>query len=132
MVLLATQAVTGLVLAGTDIFYPPFGSWIAGWIAAEGVDPATLVPYASEMYDEQAFEDMRDFRKPFIMTHIYAFYALVVMIVVHVAAVIMTEIREGGSLISALFTGRKILPGTPVDLKQPNDPEQVRRAANEK
>ena len=28
--LLIVQAVSGLVLAGTDIFYPPLGSWIAG------------------------------------------------------------------------------------------------------
>jgi hypothetical protein len=45
--LLLVQAVTGLVLAGTDLFYPPIGSWIAGWVAGPGIDPATLVPYSS-------------------------------------------------------------------------------------
>jgi cytochrome b len=34
----------------------------------------------------------------------------------HVIAVIVTELREGGSLISAMFTGRKIFPGPPEDL----------------
>lgn len=131
LVLLVTQAVTGLVLAGTDIFYPPIGNWIAGWIAAEGVDPGTLVPYAEEMYDEQAFQDMRAFRSPFIKTHVFAFYALVVMVVVHVAAVIITEIREGGSLVSALFTGRKILAGTPVDLVKSNDTNEGESATIE-
>ena len=45
LILLVLQAVTGLVLAGTDIYYPPFGYWIASWIAAPGVDPATIAPY---------------------------------------------------------------------------------------
>ena len=34
---------TGLVLAGTDLFYPPIGAWIADHIAAPNVDPTTLV-----------------------------------------------------------------------------------------
>jgi len=40
-VLLIVQAVTGLVIAGTDIFYPPFGYWFANWVAAPGVDPSS-------------------------------------------------------------------------------------------
>jgi cytochrome b len=35
--------------------------------------------------------------------------------VVHVAAVVSTEIKEGGRIISAMFTGRKIIRGHPVD-----------------
>lgn len=121
LVLLFVQAVTGLVLAGTDIFYPPLGNWIAEWIAAEGVDPANLVPYAKEMYNEQAYQEMRAFRKPFITTHVYNFYALLVVIAAHIAAVVITEIRERGTLISAMFTGRKIVDGFPQDNTEPND-----------
>lgn len=115
LVLLLIQAATGLVLAGTDIFYPPFGSWITSWIAPAGVDPSTLVPYAKETYDEQAYKAMRGFRKPFIITHYYVFYALLTVILVHIAAVIVTELSHGSTLISAMFTGRKTIPGTPVD-----------------
>ena len=113
--LIVVQAVTGLVLAGTDIFYPPFGTWIAEWIAAPGVDPATLLPYSPQLYDAAAFESMRAMRKPFALVHLYSFYALLVMIVLHVAAVVVTELREGGSLVSAMFTGRKIVHGRPED-----------------
>lgn len=121
LVLLFVQAVAGLILAGTDIFYPPLGSWIAKWIAAEGVDPASLVPYAKEMYDEQAYQEMRAFRKPFITIHLYAFYALLAVIIAHIAAVIITEIRERGSLISAMVTGRKIVECVPEDHLEPDN-----------
>ncbi len=113
--LIAIQVITGLVLAGTDLFYPPIGYWIAQWVAAPDVAPDSLVPYAPKMYDAAAYESMRAFRKPFALVHLYSFYLLVVVAVMHVAAVIITELREGGSIISAMFTGRKIISGRPVD-----------------
>lgn len=113
--MLLTQAVSGLVLAGTDLFYPPIGSWIAGWVAAPGIDPATLLPYAKETYDAVAYEEMRAFRKPFITVHEYGFYLLLGLIFVHILAVVITELREGGNLISAMFTGRKVLNQEPAD-----------------
>jgi cytochrome b len=116
LILLVIQATTGLVLAGTDIFYPPLGGWIAEWVAADGVDPGSLVAYAPAMYDEQAYQGMRAFRSPFITTHVYAFYTLVVVIVAHIAAVVIAEVRNGGSLISAMITGRKVFSDPPSDV----------------
>jgi cytochrome b len=123
LILVIIMAVTGLVLAGTDLFYPPFGHWFAKWIAAPGVDPSTLVPSAREMYDAEAYKSMRAFRKPFIVLHLYSFYILAGAIVLHVAAVVFTEIKEGGSIISAMFTGRKILDQRPED-EEYTDKEQ--------
>jgi len=113
--LLVVQAVTGLVLAGTDIYYPPIGSWIANWIAAPGIDAATLIPYSKELYDEESYNAMRSFRKPFITLHYYTFYALLVFIVIHIFAVIITELKERVNLISAMFSGKKILTKPPED-----------------
>jgi Ni/Fe-hydrogenase b-type cytochrome subunit len=115
LLLLVAQLATGLVLAGTDLFHPPIGYWIARWVAAPGVDPATLVPYTPELYDKAAYDEMRAFREPFETVHIVSFYALLVVVVAHVAAVVITEIREGGDIISAMFTGRKIISGRPAD-----------------
>ena len=115
LLLLLTQAITGLVLAGTDLFYPPLGAQIAGWVAASGVDPATLVPYAPELYDKSAYEAMRAFREPFITFHYYNFYALICLAVIHTLAVVVTELREGGGLITAMFTGNKTLNVPPAD-----------------
>lgn len=115
LLLLLTQAATGLVLAGTDLFFPPIGGWIAQWVAAPGVDPSTLVPYAKEMYDATAWDSMRAFRKPYATLHVYSFYALCVMVALHIAAVVVAELRESGGLVSAMFSGRKVLSGKPVD-----------------
>jgi Ni,Fe-hydrogenase I cytochrome b subunit len=113
--LLFVQLTTGLVIAGTDLFWPPFGHWFAQWVAAPGVDPATIQPGASGLIDEASYKAMRTFRGPFVQTHEFAFYALTVVIVLHVIAVVITEIHEGGSITSAMFTGRKILTREPPD-----------------
>jgi Ni/Fe-hydrogenase 1 B-type cytochrome subunit len=109
LLLLLTQMITGLVLAGTDLFYPPIGRWIAGQVAAPGVDPGSLVPYSPALYDPEAYAAMRATRAPFVRIHGYAFYALLVLAALHIAAVVATEVRGGGNLVSAMFTGKKIL-----------------------
>ena len=115
LLLLVVQAVTGLVLAGTDIYYPPFGSSITAWIAAPGVDPSTLMPYDKVGIDGPSWDAMRAFRSPFITTHYWVFYGLLAVIAVHIAGVVTTELREGGGLVSAMFTGRKVFDREPVD-----------------
>ena len=115
LLLLVVQSATGLVLAGTDLFWLPFGRWFAGWVVAIGVDPGAVSPLASNTIDEAAYKAMRVFRSPFVTIHLYGFYALSGSVVVHLVGVIMTEIREGGSITSAMFTGRKILNRPPED-----------------
>lgn len=117
-ILLISQATTGLVVAGTDIYFPPFGSMITEWIAAEGVDPATLIAGTKDMLDPEAYKEMRAFRSPYITLHVYGFYALCAMVVVHILAVVRTEIKQGGGLVSAMITGKKTLPENPVDLEE--------------
>ncbi|MFV0542406.1 MAG: cytochrome b/b6 domain-containing protein [Marinicella pacifica] len=123
MLALIVQAVTGLVLAGTDVFYPPLGGYFADWIAADGVTPADILPYAPELYNEAAYQSMRAFRKPFITVHLYNFYVLSGLIFLHVFAVVMSEIKGEGDIISAMFSGRKISEQQPKD--------QVREKTNE-
>jgi cytochrome b len=115
LLLLLVQTATGLILAGTDLFWPPFGGWFAGWVAATGVDPATVSPLARNTIDQAAYQAMRGFRSPVVIIHLYGFYALAGVILAHVFAVIVTELREGGSITSAMFTGRKILNRPPQD-----------------
>ena len=116
LLLLLLQTATGLILAGTDLFWPPFGRWFAGWVAAIGIDPASVSPLASDTMDQAAYKAMRAFRFPIVTIHLFAFYALAAVILTHLAAVIVTEIHEGGSITSAMFTGRKILNRPPQDV----------------
>ena len=109
------QAATGAYLAGTDLFWPPFGGWFAGWVAAAGIDPATVLPLAPNTVDQVAYKAMRAFRGPVVTIHLYAFYALACVIVMHMIAVIVTEVHEGGSITSAMFTGRKFFKRPPQD-----------------
>ena len=115
LIVLMVQAVTGLVLAGTDIYFPPFGGWIANWIAAPGVDPASLVPYAKDTLNMEAYQEMRTFRSPYIEIHVINFYVIIALIVLHIAAVVRAEVKHGGGLVSAMFTGRKALGEPPED-----------------
>jgi Ni/Fe-hydrogenase 1 B-type cytochrome subunit len=105
LILLMVQAVTGLVLAGTDIYYPPFGRWIIGWIAAPGANPSTIAPYDKTGIDPASWEAMRSFRSAFVTVHYWNFYALLAVIVIHIVGVVVTELREGGGIVSAMFTG---------------------------
>jgi len=113
--LLLIQAVTGLVRAGTDIYYPPFGGQVLEYIAAPGVDVNSIQPYVKTGTDAESMEALKVFKKPFGVTHLYVAYILMLMIFLHVFIVIKTEIREGEGLISAMFTGKKQLRSPPVD-----------------
>ena len=117
LLLMVVMATTGLIRAGTDIYYPPFGSLVAGYVAAPGTDPASLIPYDPAGMEPSKAESLKAFKKPFGLIHLYTAYTLMFLIVVHIFAVVFTEVREGGSLISAMFSGRKVLSGKPEDGK---------------
>lgn len=113
--LLTTQAISGLVLAGTDVYMPPFGHTITKWISEDKNKLDKIKPYSKENVNEKKYAEMRAFRKPFINTHYYVFYTLLAAIVLHIAGVIYFEIKERNGLISAMFTGKKTLAEKPID-----------------
>ena len=112
---LLVMATTGLIRAGTDIYYPPFGSMAAEYVAADGIDPADVLPYDESLVDQEKYQTLKAFKKPFGTIHIYTSYFLMFLVVVHIASIVITEIREGGGLASAMLSGRKVLSGKPVD-----------------
>ncbi|HSD69729.1 MAG TPA: cytochrome b/b6 domain-containing protein [Woeseiaceae bacterium] len=115
LLLLLVQGGTGLILAGTDVYMPPFGSKIAEWVAADTHDPALVKPYAPDTVNADAYASMREFRSPIVEVHEYNFFVLLALIGLHIIAALYVELREGGAIISAMFTGRKILEKTPED-----------------
>lgn len=114
-VLMTAQAVTGLVLAGTDVYMPPFGNNIKAWVAEDIASQELIKPYSDVGINKEAYKEMRAFRSPFITTHYYVFYILLMAIVLHLLGVIVTETRERNGLVSAMITGKKVFSDKPVD-----------------
>jgi len=115
LLLLTVQAVTGLVLAGTDIYKPPFGDQFKAWVAESPQTIDQVQPYSEAGIDKEAYKAMRDFRAPFKEVHEITFFLLVIAIVLHLIGVIVTELRERNGLVSAMFTGRKVFTEKPLD-----------------
>ncbi|MFT5138873.1 MAG: Ni/Fe-hydrogenase 1 B-type cytochrome subunit [Lysobacterales bacterium] len=116
LLLMVSQASTGLVLAGTDVYMPPFGSAMAQWVT--GGDPdllANLKPGSKEFVDMALYDEMRAFRSPFIFIHKNGFYVLAGAIVLHIAGVVWVDARQKKGLVSAMLSGQKHIAGEPVD-----------------
>ena len=118
LTMLTVQAATGLVLAGTDVYMPPFGALIKEWVVAEGLSASEVKPYAPETVNPEAYAQMRAIRSPVVEIHELMFYALLAMIVLHIAAVVLTDIRERSNIISSMFTGRKTFSDLPADAEE--------------
>jgi cytochrome b len=115
LLLLMVMMVTGMVRAGTDIYYPPLGQIFASQVAAEGVPPSEIKPYDKTGTDADKLQKLQDFKGPFGEVHVYTAYILWLMILVHLVAVIRVELAGDGTLISAMFSGKKYLPREPSD-----------------
>ncbi len=115
LLLLTVQMTTGLIRAGTDIYYPPFGNVAANHVAAEGVLPSQIMPYDSTGTDPDKMAELKAFKKPFGMIHIYTAYVLWLLILVHLFAVIRVDAGGEGTLVSSMFSGNKHLPREPED-----------------
>lgn len=114
--ILSVQAITGLVLAGTDVYMPPFGESIKEWVAVDASTVEQVKPYSKEGVDDLAYKEMRAFRKPFIVVHYYTFYLLLLVIALHIIGVVTTELREGNGIITAMFSGKKVFSKKPTDI----------------
>ena len=116
LILLITQATTGLILTGTDLYKPPFGGAFAEWVTAGDADRLRqLQPGSQEFVDPAAYQEMRAFRKPAVTIHLYAFYLLMAAILLHIMGVVVGEFRERSGLVTAMITGRKFVQKLPAD-----------------
>jgi cytochrome b len=118
-VLMISQATTGLVLAGTDLYLPPFGHEVAEWVTGSGEDHSKLAGLkagSKDGVDSAAYKEMREFRSPYGTIHKYGFYLLMFAVFLHIGGVVVTELKEKCGLVSAMFTGEKVFSEKPVDL----------------
>jgi cytochrome b len=110
---MTVSALTGLVRAGTDLYYPPFGGMVASYVANPGVDPATLRPGKVPEANPERYDRVKSLRGNFGNIHIFSAYTLIFLAVFHIFAVVWTERYKGG-IVSAMISGRKML-----DVEQP-------------
>lgn len=115
VVVLFVQSCTGLVLAGTDIYYPPFGRQVAEFIKGEGLTADDVKPYRLETMNPAARRQMLDARAPFADIHANNYYLILLLIVIHIAAVVFKENKQDGAIVSAMFSGYKSFEIKPVD-----------------
>jgi Ni/Fe-hydrogenase 1 B-type cytochrome subunit len=115
VLMLIVMTVTGLIRAGTDIYFPPLGSIFASQVAADGVSPASIKPYDKTGTDPTKLAQLQSFKKPIGVVHVYTAYVLWLLILIHVVAIIRAERAGEGTLISAMFSGKKHLPREPAD-----------------
>jgi cytochrome b len=106
---------SGLIRAGTDIYYPPFGSVVTSYIAEDGTDPSSLLPYQNEGVNKDKMASLKSFKSPIGKIHLYTAYFLMFLIVIHIAAVVRVEVKEGDPLISSMFSGKKMITEKPQD-----------------
>lgn len=116
LLLLTIMMATGMVRAGTDIYYPPLGQMFAARVAADGVDPADIKPYDETGTDADKLAQLKAFKGPFGEIHVYTAYLLWLLAVIHIVAVIRAENGGEGTLISSMFSGKKHLARPPTDL----------------
>lgn len=116
LLLLIFMMITGMIRAGTDIYYPPFGSIAASHVAAEGVSSSAIKPYDKTGTDAEKMAELQAFKKPVGVIHIYGAYVLWLLVFLHIFAVTRAEARGEGTLVSAMFSGKKQLSREPQDL----------------
>jgi cytochrome b len=119
--LLITQAITGLVLAGTDVYMPPFGDRVVEYIATVDENQnrtGEIHAGYKDNIDETSYQKMRSIRKPIVTTHYYVFFLLLAAVFMHILAVIVTEVKEKNAIVSAMITGKKYFNHRPVDINE--------------
>ena len=119
--LLVVQGISGLILAGTDLYLPPLGHEIKEYVANAGEDHSKIVnvkPGAKEGIDETAYARMRTVREPIVEAHEILFYLMILAVILHLLGVAFTEIHEKNAIVSAMITGKKYFKSPPVDLEK--------------
>ena len=114
--LMLALMLSGLIRAGTDVYYPPFGGAIAQYIADENTPAQNILPYNKQGTDPQKLAQVDAMKDIAGEVHEIAAFTLMFIILLHIFIVVRMEVREEGRIISAMFSGKKIVTQKPEDL----------------
>lgn len=93
----AVNATTGLVRAGTDVYFPPFGAAVRAYVAKEGVDPSMIKVGERDLVDSKKMKTVSRAKIPFGKIHIYGGYVILFAALAHLVGVIATEWSAPGN-----------------------------------
>ena len=107
LIVMAIIAISGLIRAGTDIYYPPFGSMVLAYVAKPGVSTENIKPYNKEGIIKKNYKVVAKYKRIVGKIHLYSSYLLILLMFFHINGVIYMERKEGTALVSAMITGIK-------------------------
>ncbi|MEK7266443.1 MAG: cytochrome b/b6 domain-containing protein [Pseudomonadota bacterium] len=81
---------TGLIFAGTDLYFPPFGSFVLQYVTPEGETPSVEDVRAGRV-DAKHLRQVRAFKKPFGKVHFYGGLFILFLASVHAGGALVTE-----------------------------------------
>ena len=114
--LLLSQAGSGFIRSGIDLYQLPLGPIFASYLAKPDVDPSELSwRNAAELIDVEKYEIIRPYKALAGTIHRYATYVIMAVIFLHIAGVTLTEVRQRSDGVSAMLSGRRVLTTTPLD-----------------
>ena len=116
MTLLIVIMVSGLIRAGTDIYYPPLGGAVTRYIAADTVDPATIKAYDNTGVNLDKKANIKPYKSLAGDIHLYSVYLLMLLILMHIIGVVLVELHHQPGIISAMFSGKKRIAGQCEDV----------------
>jgi cytochrome b len=87
---IASNIVTGLVFATTDLYFPPFGGPLLEYVAADNAEP-TVENVRSGGFDQGRMSKVRKFKRPFATVHLWGAILIATLALFHVVGVTLTE-----------------------------------------
>lgn len=90
-IIIGANLVTGVLRAGADLYFPPFGPFVQRFLAQEGVEPALLKPGDRTLVDEDRYAALRSFKAPVGKIHLYGAIILSIVATIHVVGALSTE-----------------------------------------
>lgn len=104
-------ALTGLVRAGTDLYHPPLGPVVAAFVAPPGTDPSAITwRTEAQLADPDRFQLVSRLKLVTGVSHKYGSGVLLGLIVLHIAGVTLSEVRQRSGIVSIMISGHRVSP----------------------
>lgn len=87
----ALNATTGIIRAGTDVYFPPLGPLVQRYVAHEGVAPSAITPGDDANVDRKRYAQVGRAKIPFGKVHIYGAFFIAGLALVHAVGAATTE-----------------------------------------